>query len=1009
MRSSKLPAADNNKGINGHIYTLYQRLYHALSLGSRVYDGKELKWQCADIEIQRLVVRSISSFLDCISGDTARHPLIKDSVADIVAALVWILQNNSTAISSMAANVVVKLINVVPNTLLQSYLLDLVHPLASLLSSHQEGVSIPCAIALNMIFSNLSIKQEKKIWDIQVETETVSRIVCGMREFADGDMSIDYFQEMATLLSTILHRWPPSRYPVWNDDKLLKLLEVMRVKPDISVKIVVLRLYSALALCGHGAKKLLENGEALLQMMVLCMGRSYPLSIRTEAFRLAQCLATNEQGFLRMMSLCCEPIVKAIIDGMSGWTSHSGKIANDEMSLLVEACRLSLINRWAGEHHDYFWKQGIDRVLFNLLLTDFLNGPSQQFLSLEEQISIAEEGLKANFLLGLRPYVWDLLGWLATHCREDFSPDMHGHDLKIDILISCTCIAFVDSVQKGCQIYQSDVADAIRSESASRAVLMMIYSPCKYIASKARVILHEIAKPISKECLTRLLHLLNIKPSKDNFGMPNRLQTTISLVSLVCYSGLPQYQSHIVKNGGIKTLVDWIMWCISNDIHMGRLSLAPHLHNTFSERTCCWVCKEDWEGNDILLLYGLWGLAELINSGSVRNNVEIFSGQLGYAVAQFVSTLQEICSNSTSPGIKWYAALVLSYFGLYGFPCKLGRRIGKALNVNICADMQLILTNGETMNVHSVIFAVRCPSLLPPEELPHDGSSVGYDTKRKHRNFQKEIRLSSHVDNQALAKLLEFVYLGYLNAGEELVKKVKILARRCGLRPLLMMLGRIRPKWGALFPRYELAFALSPAGHRYSDIVLEAKATKSICWTCSLCSQSVPHMHCHKVVLWSSCDYLRALFQSGMLESDSETIKVPVSWEAMTKFVNWCYTDELPSPPSGCLWDNMDTEERLSVLQPYLELFWLAEFWFLEDVQDISYRVIISYLDSARHLSIKIIKIAADLSLWKLVEVAAIYLAPLYRQLCHSGDLEALDEEVVDMIRAASVRLSQEG
>jgi hypothetical protein len=48
------------------------------------------------------------------------------------------------------------------------------------------------------------------------------------------------------------------------------------------------------------------------------------------------------------------------------------------------------------------------------------------------------------------------------------------------------------------------------------------------------------------------------------------------------------------------------------------------------------------------------------------------------------------------------------------------------------------------------------------------------------------------------------------------------------------------------------------------DIILEAKATELMCWTCSFCSLSVPHMHVHKVILWSSCDYMQALFQSGM-------------------------------------------------------------------------------------------------------------------------------------------------
>lgn len=52
----------------------------------------------------------------------------------------------------------------------------------------------------------------------------------------------------------------------------------------------------------------------------------------------------------------------------------------------------------------------------------------------------------------------------------------------------------------------------------------------------------------------------------------------------------------------------------------------------------------------------------------------------------------------------------------------------------------------------------------------------------------------------------------------------------------------------------------------FRDIILKPKETESICWKCRTCSLSLPHMHAHKVVLSSSCDYLRALFQSGMRE-----------------------------------------------------------------------------------------------------------------------------------------------
>lgn len=134
---------------------------------------------------------------------------------------------------------------------------------------------------------------------------------------------------------------------------------------------------------------------------------------------------------------------------------------------------------------------------------------------------------------------------------------------------------------------------------------------------------------------------------------------------------------------------------------------------------------------------------------------------------------------------------------------------------------------------------------------------------------------------------------------------------------------------------------------------------------------------------------------------------MPVSWEAMIKLVEWFYTDQLPDPPYGCSWDNMDNEEKLNELHPYIELCWLSELWLLEDIQDACFKVVVSCLDS--ELSIKVIQITAKFSLWKLAEFAAACMAPLYCTLRDSGDLEELDEFLVDMVRAASVRHSQGG
>lgn len=146
----------------------------------------------------------------------------------------------------MAANEVVKLLRIIPNSIIQHYVLDLCHPLLSSLSSHQFEGSISCATALNMILSNLSVKKEKQVWETMKETKTVACIVAKLRNFSADTLPIEYFQEMTSLLSVILWRWPPSRYPVWNDTVLMKVLGDGLVKPDISIKVVVLKLYSSI-------------------------------------------------------------------------------------------------------------------------------------------------------------------------------------------------------------------------------------------------------------------------------------------------------------------------------------------------------------------------------------------------------------------------------------------------------------------------------------------------------------------------------------------------------------------------------------------------------------------------------------------------------------------------------------------------------------------------------------------------------------------------------------------
>lgn len=165
----------------------------------------------------------------------------------MVGALVGILQYRNGSMLNIAANVVEKLVSILPNSVVQPYVLDLVDPLSKLLSP-QVNIAISCVTALNLILSNLNSKNEKAIWEILEETETVAHIVSNIQYTSGGMVLSEHFQEMASLLSTILWRWPPSRYPVWTDVELMKTLEAIFAKPDLSVKVAVLKLYSALGM-----------------------------------------------------------------------------------------------------------------------------------------------------------------------------------------------------------------------------------------------------------------------------------------------------------------------------------------------------------------------------------------------------------------------------------------------------------------------------------------------------------------------------------------------------------------------------------------------------------------------------------------------------------------------------------------------------------------------------------------------------------------------------------------
>lgn len=260
--------------------------------------------------------------------------VFQDSVDDMAEALESILESKSQPLMRLACDVSVKMANVLPGSMLQSKVLDLIGPLADLLSAKELQVALTCATALNSILSKLSSRKDSKVLQILKETKAVNFLVCNINRFCAHDKPIEYFQEMASLLSIILWRWPPFRFRVCTDSNFLKTLDAAKFMSENSAKVAVLQLYSTLgihsitklvlvtacllvedimvelqlfswfslpALCLNGADKILESGEALLTMMVACMDCSNSLSVRVEAFKLAQRLAVIFHTWTRLI------------------------------------------------------------------------------------------------------------------------------------------------------------------------------------------------------------------------------------------------------------------------------------------------------------------------------------------------------------------------------------------------------------------------------------------------------------------------------------------------------------------------------------------------------------------------------------------------------------------------------------------------------------------------------------------------------------------------------------
>ncbi|WVZ78943.1 hypothetical protein U9M48_026580 [Paspalum notatum var. saurae] len=974
------------------------RLHEALALGLTKSDGHGAKkWHSTDAGIQSHVLKAMAAFVSCLSNEVLRLAPIKESVSDMIAALEGILKTNNVSILIQAADVGFKLVSSLGNSIRQYSVSEMVSCLSCQLSADQNRIAVSCAGTLNCILNSLVTARasaQAEIWGALEKTNAVASVVSAILNYNQDIYPLNCLTEMVSLLRSILWIWPSSRYHVWSNCNLMEKLAQHCLRAETIVAAKILRLYAALALCGNGAMILLKNEELIVKISDL-MGKSHPSVSRIEALRLLQVLLRSSRGPKQLMTAHYQPIVQGIINAMS---------EIDEKTLVTEGCRTALLAlRYSGNHHRCFWSNAIDEVLYKILAGSCTSShQAHQILCHGELFNILSKDA-----MNTHPYIWDILGYLAVHCNNDYLFVRKQQNSFLQALISCACSLAADLSQKNNPVKFSKE----EQEPALRAVLMMLLSPSQYIFSEASSRFLEVVLPLGDEYVNTLMSSLESNVTRNLTASFDCMKIMTNLMNLACMM-IVQSSHNLNKRNAVDVLSTIIKVCLHDHLCITRSNFASHLQFCFDGSSCCYLAEE-WEGENIILFYGLVAMFNLLRRVSFvcahcARELDagiVCHGCRDYYTEGLVRVLEHALCQNLSSGPKCYISHILSLFGHCGFPSKLGGKMRSALSDNGLVDLELLLANGECISAHAAILSARCPKLLPSEKtLISDRKTAD----KWDRRTPYHVRMSDRVDSRALKKILEYTYTGFVEVDDDIVKPVRTLAKFCHLKSLQDMLQKEQPKWNSDCPRYDLTSAVEAAEHSFSDIILEAQSNdKTECQHRS-CQLSTPHVHCHKIVLSVSCDYLRALFQSGMHESFQEVIRVPLeSSEALHKLVHWFYSGELPktAPEDDCRWRNLSGEEQLRHLKPYAELSSLAEFWLLDGVKEACLEAVTACLDSATaDAPLELIGFAAARGQWELADAAVRSVAHMYPRLRDSG---RLDEGVLELLRAGYVRHSQ--
>eukprot|EP00249_Psilotum_nudum_P014109 c24673_g1_i2 orf=351-2519(+) len=705
--------------------------------------------------------------------------------------------------------------------------------------------------------------------------------------------------------------------------------------------------------------------------------------------------------------------------------------------LILQACHAAQnLLRWSGEHHLLFWKDGIAIVLADLLVPKSDTKEQEQWQN-SDSLDATHKSGRQDKLLG--PVLWDILGWLAVHADTFVEESVSGSRKLRD---ACNRLLFF-AIQMMLKVMnrrgQKQFPKLAKHSPADinhsglegvvicRAVLQLLSSRSNYLASHIRDILEQALHQLGSNWFGSLINVLALRFS--SLAASNDLVTLMNLMSVASLSHLTECRKQLLQEGVLEMLTEAIQACTikANEVELTGVFTAATA--TFDGNRCCCDGMDTWEGQDPILFFSLWAFASLARGSALSKRVREkfmskisnvdWKGELGVDVDDCLLRLAS--DNAVAAGVRWLASYCLACCGLFGFPTA-GMDLRKALNNPALADVMLVLGNGCQFHAHMVVLATKSPDLLPPNFNPGSCKNsepsltllgakteacLMTDGKLEQKCVPVQLHLSGRLHAASVRAILEFLYKGFALIDEDTLSEIMLLAKKCHLESFLKLLQGKLLVWGKLPAPCDFTSALGEIGHQFFDIILQA--TDEVQVTCTFCTLDKCHMHAHRVILSSRCSYFEALFHSGMQDSALKIMKLPVCMESLKKLLLYIYSGILPQlqfPESGCMWSSYSHTQQIQYLQSYVELAKFAEQLLLEDLQEQCLFVVQKQLKSNLHLASEVLENAALCHQWEFVEVAAECVASNFPQMRDSGELDRLEDYLVDIIRTAHVKIS---